>query len=330
MIHYLRLIRLPNLLIIVVTQYLMRFCIVSPLLVQIRQSLIWQYDAHLPLFKLQFSSLDFALLVFATVCLTAAGYVINDYFDIKTDILNHPSSVIVGKIVPRRTAMIIHLVLDITGVVIGFYLASRIGRPWIGTLFLLVAGLLWFYSTTYKRQLLLGNILVAILTAMVPFMVVLFEVPMLNRVYGQLMSAYQASFGLIIIWVSGFSLFAFLTTMTREIIKDIEDFEGDRAYGRNTLPVVIGIRWSRAVVVILACLTITAISLVYVYYLRDRITLIYAVVLLLLPLLVIIYLMINTDGPAHFHRASLLMKGIMLAGVLYALPACFILMKNTA
>ncbi len=330
MIHYLRLIRLPNLLIIVITQYLMRLCIVSPLLVQIRQGLIWQYDAHLPLFKLQFSSLDFALLVFATVCLTAAGYVINDYFDTKTDILNHPSSVIVGKIVPRRTAMIIHLVLDITGVIIGFYLASRIGRPWIGTLFLLVAGLLWFYSTTYKRQLLLGNILVAILTAMVPFMVVLFEVPMLNRVYGQLMSAYQASFGLIIIWVSGFSLFAFLTTMTREIIKDMEDFEGDRAYGRNTLPVVIGIRWSRAVVVILTCLTITAISLVYVYYLRDTITLIYGVALLLLPLLVIIYLMINADGPAHFHRASLLMKGIMLAGVLYALPACFILMKNTA
>lgn len=322
---FFRLIRLPNLLIIAVTQVLMRFCIIAPLLVQIREDLIWNYNAHLPLFTPQFSLPKFILLMLSTLLLTAAGYVINDYFDTKTDVLNRPSAVVVGKSISRRMAMIFHFVLNITGVLIGFYLAWRIGHPWIGVIFFLVAGILWFYSTTYKRQLLVGNILVALLTALVPFMVVLFEIPMLNRVYGQLIVAYQASFYPLVYWVGGFSLFAFLTTLLREIIKDIEDFEGDRAYGRNTLPVMIGVEWSRWITVFLTLLTMAAIFLTYFLYLNDRITLIYILALLIMPLLILTVLLIRAKTQKQFHRCSLVMKMIMLAGVCYALVAYYLL-----
>ena len=110
----------------------------------------------------------------------------------------------------------------------------------MGTLFLVVSGLLYFYSASYKRQFLIGNVIVAILTALVPMLVVFYEWPALYRYYN-INAVSMPEFDLILYWVGGFSLFAFMTTMIREIIKDIEDFEGDIAYGRNTVPVVLGI-----------------------------------------------------------------------------------------
>jgi 4-hydroxybenzoate polyprenyltransferase len=217
--------------------------------------------------------------------------------------------------------MFLHVIFNVTGVAIGFYLAYKVKMPSFGFVFLLVSGILWFYSTTYKRQFLIGNLLVAILTAMVPFMVVLFELPMLNRVYGQVMISYGQNFYLLIYWVLGFSFFAFITTLIREIIKDIEDFEGDRAYGMNTLPVVIGVRWSKAIALALTAMTIGAIIVVYLLYLGDKITLVYLLVMLILPLLVFGVMLIKARETSQFHRASVVLKLIMMTGILYTLVA---------
>ena len=165
-----QLIRFPNLVIIVATQYAMRYLLMEPLLPS---------DS----FSLQFGDLQFFLLVLATVFIAAAGYIINDYFDTQADLINKPSRVVVGIKISRREAMTMHALLNIIGVGIGVYLAFYVGIPSLSFVFLMATGLLWFYSTNYKRQFLVGNLSVAFLTGLVPLMVVLFEIPMLNREY---------------------------------------------------------------------------------------------------------------------------------------------------
>ncbi len=321
---FFQLIRWPNLLIIIVTQYLMRYAIIDSMLDSIyvmRGSDI----VKVPEMELQLSSLQFLILVMSTVLLTAAGYVINDYFDTKTDKLNRPDRVIVGRSISRRAAMTIHLFFNGVGVLLGFYLSWSIGMFFLGFVFLLVSGLLWFYSTTYKRQFLIGNLLVAILTGLVPFMVALFELPMIIREYNSLILEYGFKLNHILFWIGGFSFFAFITTLIRELVKDMEDFEGDKAYGRRSLPVVVGLNMTRVLVSVLVALCIIALFLVVILYLSDTITFVYMIVALLLPMLLFIYRLWKADSATGYHSASRLIKIIMLAGLSYSILAYFII-----
>jgi 4-hydroxybenzoate polyprenyltransferase len=315
MINFLRLIRYKNLLIIILTQYLMRWSIIKPIL-----------EAYE--FKLQFSELNFFFLVMATVFITAAGYVINDYFDTKTDMVNRPETVIVGKLMNRRSAILLHVFLNTIGIGLGTYISFYIGMPLLSLVFIFITGLLWFYSTTYKRQFLIGNVIVAILTAIVPLMVILFEIPLLNEEYGLLIRELRSDFTHLILWVGAFALFAFLLTLIREIIKDIEDYEGDSAYGRQTLPIVLGVLNSK--IIIITFLLTTLFSLVYVYFrfLNDIITLAYFALFLIFPLLFLLYKIIVAENKKDYHRASNLSKIIMLAGIFYALVANYIIVQN--
>jgi len=315
MINFLRLIRYKNLLIIVLTQYLMRWSIIKPILEV--------YD-----FKLQFSELNFFFLVMATVFITAAGYVINDYFDTKTDLVNRPETVIVGRVLNRRWAILLHVILNTIGIGLGVYISFYIGIPALSIVFLLITGILWFYSTTYKRQLLIGNIIVAVLTALVPLIVILFEIPLLNKEYGLLMHEMRANFVHIILWVSAFALFAFLLTMIREIIKDVEDFEGDSAYGRKTMPIVLGVLNSKIVIITFIITTLFSLLYLNFRFLNDLITLIYFILFLIIPLLLLLYKIIVATGKKDYHRSSNLSKLIMLAGILYSLVANYIIVQN--
>ncbi len=139
--------------------------------------------------------------------IAAAGYIINDYFDTRADLINKPTRVVVGVAISRKLAMILHLVLNVMGVGIGVYLAFYVGLPALSLVFMLSTGLLWFYSTNYKKQFLVGNLTVAFLTALVPLMVVLFEIPLLNKEYGEVMIRYDADFNYLFAWVSAFSFF---------------------------------------------------------------------------------------------------------------------------
>ena len=123
-----------------------------------------------------------------------------------------------------------------------------------------------------------------------------------------LMLCHHPILGIVFYWVGGFALFAFLTTLTREIIKDIEDFEGDMAYGRNTIPVVTGILTSKIISVILIAITIVILYIVWNFFLHDKITLIYISVLLYFRLLYVIYQLIISSGKRQLHSASRLMK----------------------
>ncbi|MFH0757245.1 MAG: geranylgeranylglycerol-phosphate geranylgeranyltransferase [Bacteroidota bacterium] len=311
------LIRFPNLIIVAATQYAMRYLIMDPLLPS-RE------------FELQFGNLQFFLLVLSTVFITAAGYIINDYFDTQADLINKPTRVVVGVEIGRRVAMILHAMLNIIGVGIGIYLGFYVKLPILSLVFLLATGLLWFYSTSYKRQFLVGNLSVAFLTGLVPLMAVLFEIPLLNKTYGQEMLLHNASFNYMFAWVGGFSFFAFLTTLIRELIKDTEDFEGDAAYGMRTVPIVLGAKWTMFIVLVLIFGTISLLIYILLKYIlfsvepADYFSLAYFIVLLLIPLVILAILILTAKSKKDYHRASSLIKLIMLTGILYSVMVFYL------
>jgi 4-hydroxybenzoate polyprenyltransferase len=313
----LRLVRFPNLLIIAFTQYAMRYLIMEPLLPSSS-------------FELQFGDFQFALLVFSTMLIAAAGYIINDYFDTQADLINKPKRVVVGVSIHRREAMILHAVMNIIGVGIGIYLAFYIKLPSLSMVFLIATGLLWFYSTNYKRQFLVGNLAVSILTGLVPLMVILFEIPLLNREYGEVMLRNNATFGYLAAWVGAFSFFAFITTLIREVIKDAEDFEGDNAYGMRTVPIVLGSFWTRIVLVLMIAGTLGALVYLFLKYIvssvdpLDYISLIYFALFLALPLAALAIQVLLARDKRAYRRASLLIKIVMLAGILYSVVVFYL------
>jgi 4-hydroxybenzoate polyprenyltransferase len=323
--EFLKLIRWQNLLMVILTMILMRYAVLAPLIGKIGVVLLKGDGNKIPM-TLQFPWYDFVLLVFATVCITAGGYVINDYFDIKTDLINK-GKVIVGTKVPRRLAMMWHNLLNIVGVAIGFYISYVAGYMWLGALFLIVSGLLYFYSASYKRQFLIGNIVVALLTAMVPMLVVFYEWPALYKYY-TVNTVALPDIDFIVYWIGGFALFAFLTNLIREIIKDIEDFEGDIAYGRNTIPVVIGILSAKIVSVSLILITIILLYLTWHFFISDTITLVYITVAVVLPLLYVVYKLFKSSERKQIHSASSMVKIVMITGILYSVVVKVILTWN--
>jgi 4-hydroxybenzoate polyprenyltransferase len=322
---FFNLIRWQNLLIVALTMVLMRYAVIDPLIGKIGVTLIKGTGNEIPM-TIQFPWFNFILLVAATVLITAGGYVINDYFDIKTDLINK-GKVIVGTKIPRRQAMMWHNIFNIAGVAIGFFISWKAGYFMLGALFLLVSGLLYFYSASYKRQFLIGNLIVAVLTAMVPLLVVLYEWPALYRFY-RINALSLPEINFIFYWVGGFALFAFLTTLTREIIKDIEDFDGDIAYGRNTVPVVIGVLSAKVVSICLILVTVILLYLTWYFFVNDIITLIYLSALIVLPLLFVVYKIVVSNNRKQLHKASTIMKIVMLTGILYSVVVKVILTWN--
>jgi len=323
--EFLTLIRWKNLLIVILTMVLMRYFVIAPLLSLIIVDLVQSPGTAVPM-TLQFPWYDFLVLVTATVCITAGGYVINDYFDIRTDLINR-GKVIVGTRISRRKAMMWHSVFNITGVAAGCYVSARAGYLWLGILFLLVSGLLYFYSASYKRQFLIGNIIVSILTAMVPLLVILYEWPAVYRYYA-VNATDIPKLDFLLFWIGGFALFAFLMTFAREIVKDIEDFEGDRAYGRKTIPVVTGIPASKTIAIALLIITIVLIYLVWFFFVHDWLTLVYMSVAIVVPLLLVIYMVATGANKKQIHGASNLIKAAMLTGILYSILVKAIITLN--
>jgi len=313
MTDFFKLIRYKNLLIIVLTMYLMRWCVIAPFLDTIN-------------LEMQFSEVLFLLLVVSTVFIAAAGYAINDYFDIKTDLTNHPESVIVGNKISRRWAMAINNILNFIGVLLGFYIAYKISLINLGFIFLFASGGLWFYSALYKRQLIIGNLIVAIFSALVPLLAVLFEIPLLNKIITPNRPPIESTVvSVIFLYVAGYAIFAFLTTLSREIIKDIEDLEGDNLVGRNTIPAYFGIKTSKIIVIVLLVVTILLLSIIYINFFQDFASLVYIFLLIVIPTVVSIYKIIKAKNKVDYHFVSKLLKLIMLFGLLFSVMLWFIL-----
>jgi len=311
---YLKLIRWPNLLIIIFTMLAIRYGVIYPFLK------LYQFEFVL-------SNLNFGILVLATVFIGAGGYVINDYFDRRIDMTNKPGEVVVGTHIERRKVMSLHNILTGIGLALGFFLSYNIDQGSFAFVFIIISGALWFYSTLYKRQLLVGNILIALLTALVPLLVVLYDVPGVLKQYQVILvqnPIYYEEMKYMMYAAVMFSGFAFLTTFVREIIKDIQDMEGDRDCGRNTLPIAWGIPVAKGVSVFLIIATIFSLLFIYYIFLQgNTISLIYLLVALIAPLLSLIMFILKANSPKDYKFSSQFLKVIMLLGLLYVVPFYF-------
>ena len=307
MIAFLNLIRFQNLLMIAFIQYLMRYAVVMPL----TQSIGVDF---------QLSGFSFFCMVLSTICTAAAGYAINDYFDIKTDKINRPGKVVVGREINRHKTIMAHGILCAVGILLGGYVTWRAGIPELVLAYMMVAGILWLYSFTYKRQFLIGNIIVALFSALVPMMALL-DIPLIYKVYGTFLLERGADLNFAIFWILGVAVFAFLTTLSQEIIKDAEAFEGDAAYGFRSLPIVMGDQYTKWSIIGINASIIVMLALAYLFFLRQLsgyFSFGYILFLLVLPIVFISWKVHKAASVDDYRKAGDWLKWVMLVGIAYS------------
>ena len=219
-------------------------------------------------FELEMSDFQFALLVLASLLIAGGGYAINDYFDAKIDRVNKPKLVVLDRIIKRRTAMALHIFMTSIGFVLATYVSYDVGMWKMNTIFLFVVFALWFYSTNLKHILLAGNIIIALLAALVPLIVGLFEIPLQNQAHPEIIKELGFSiFNIPAYWILGYAGIFGVLTLIREITKDIIDVRGDKAYGSNTLPIAIGIKSTKTILISLYVVFSLVLLVIYTEFL---------------------------------------------------------------
>jgi 4-hydroxybenzoate polyprenyltransferase len=282
---------------VALTMYLVRHCLFIELTYTEQTGFRM---AHIP-FALH--GPDFFWLVLSTVFITAAGYVINDMRDIRTDSVNKPARMVVGQTISVKAAGNIYYALNAGGIILAIYCSYQAGSAKLALIHMLAAGLLYFYATSYKGIYLLGNIIVSLLTALVPVLPALYEPGIYNLS--------------IITYIAGYAIFAFLLSLVRELLKDAEDREGDDAAGLRTMAVVSGNRTVKTVSMTLTVLTIALLGVIeYKFMKDDPLSLRYFNFGVQLPMLALIYFIIRARTPRQFRVAANMAKVVMLLGML--------------
>lgn len=292
--NFLNLIRWKNLLMIALVQLLIKYALLEP------------FGVHTAL-----EGLGITLLIISTLCIAAAGNIINDIYDVETDIVNKPDKRIIGKSISEKTGYNLFIALNVIGVGIGFYLSHRIGKSPFFTIFVVISALLYIYASYLKGILLIGNIVISVLVAASILIVGLFELtPNLNEFNRNI----QITFFKIIL---DYALFAFIINFLREITKDIEDVDGDYKVGLNTLPIFIGRERSKHILIALNFIPLFVIIFYVISELyKQQIALIYFLVLVIAPLIYIAIKLFQAKTKEDFHHISSVYKLVMLFGML--------------
>lgn len=253
----------------------------------------------------------FGLLVLSTLCIAAAGNIINDIYDVQTDMVNRPSKVIIDKSISEKTAYTLFITLNVIGVLIGFYLSHLVGRSVFFAIFVIISALLYVYASYLKQTLLIGNVVISILVALSILIVGVFE---LSPVITPQNQSTQVTFFKILF---DYAIFAFLINLVREIVKDLEDVDGDYKVGMNTLPIVIGRGRTSKVVFALTLLPLFG-SIYYVatYLFKYEVFIAYFIILIIAPLIYIAIRSFSAKTKKHYHHISNMLKLVMLFGML--------------
>lgn len=316
--HFIRLIRPINLLIIALTMFSARYFLIDYEKIS---------DAELS-FK-EGESFDFFLLVFSTILIAAAGNIINDYFDVKADRINKPEKLIITKYIKRRWAIISHWMLNVIAFSIAIYLSSRNDTFWYVFIHLLTINLLWFYSAYFKRKPIIGNFIIAGLTALVMILCgVHFYYHSDIQIPTNLDNTNALNFWINKIVQHGnfivlMGFFAFANNFSREIIKDIEDIEGDVVLGAKTFPIIYGKRKSK----LLAILTLTFSPIFFFAFIQyhlgnfngpiiETLKVFLPIVLALILNFISIINLIKAQNKSSLKRSDLFLKIAMLLGIL--------------
>lgn len=270
---FMKIVRWPNLLILGFTQYMTAIFLsgVSP-----ASALISHFALH--------------CMVLSTLLIAAAGYIINDYYDVKIDLINKPERVVVGRFMKRRVAMIFHTVFNFSAAFLVLWISWKLSIVYLATAF----GL-WLYSNQLKRLPLVGNVSIALFTGLA-----LYILTVLFPEKSSLIFTY--------------TLFAFFTTLIREIIKDMEDLKGDSTFGCKTLPIIWGIRKTKQFIYLIIIAFIP--GLIYLSLQMHNTYLLYYFSLIAIFFLAFIGYLVKADTQKAFAQLSTYSKLLMISGVL--------------
>jgi 4-hydroxybenzoate polyprenyltransferase len=295
LVAFFKMVRLPNLFFMALTQVLFQYCIYRPL-----------YKEATP----PGDTASFLLLMLASLLIAAAGYVINDYFDINIDEVNKPHKMVVDKTISRRWAIFWHLWLSLVGIVCTFLAIPFTQKWYLWVANILCVVLLWMYSVRFKKSLLTGNIVIALLTAWTILFLFFSKV----ELYDAFRAVHQRLFRLAILYAG----FAFILSLVREAIKDIEDMPGDAKYNCRTMPIVWGVNATKVYIAVWLIVLIAMLVLLQIYVLQFRwwLAVIYNVIAVIAPLCYLFLQLKKSSSTLHYSRLSTLTKLIMLTGIL--------------
>ncbi len=258
------------------------------------------------IFPVYLSKIGFSLVVLSTILIAAAGYVINDLYDAGIDEVNKPGKNLIGKEFSERFAKRLFFIFSIVGILIGFYLATIIQRQVMGFIQVFATGSLWMYSTYYKKRLFIGNIIIALLSALVVIIVGLYEPSIYPNIE----------------FILYYAAFAFLVSLIREIIKDMEDIDGDERAQCKTMPIIFGMKTSKSIVVALIYITMGGLTYILwkYFYANKIVNFAYLIGMFLIPFAALSYLVSTASEKKDYHYASMFTKGIMVYGILSMIP----------
>jgi len=294
--NYLKLIRYQNLLMLALMQLIFRYGFLEMQNIPLALA-DWQYG----------------LLVLSTLSVAAGGYIINNIFDVETDTKNKPENVIVGKFISETKAYNLYIVFTVIGVAVGFYLSNVIEKPSFASIFIIIAATLYFYATSLKQSLLIGNFIVALLLSFSVIIIGIFDLfPITNQENRPLMSLL---FGILL----DYAIFAFIINFIREIVKDLQDVEGDSNQEMNTLPIVLGVNRTAKLVFGLSFIPLILI----VNYINTNLFssgliygTLYGLVFTLAPLIYFTTKIWSAKTTQDFHHLSAVLKWILFFGIL--------------
>jgi len=296
---FIKLIRWPNLFFIALTQFLFVYCVIMPVF---SDSTI-RPNVH---------GWNFVLICLSSVLIAAAGYIINDYFDLNIDQVNKPEKLIVDKIIKRRWTIFWHIIFSFSGIAIGFYV-DYTTRVWLlGFSNAVCVFLLFIYSTSLKRRFLIGNILISVLTSWVILVVAWCEYNHLIKINSGLPA------DRILRDTFLYAGFAFIISLVREVVKDMEDIEGDRKYGCKTMPIIWGLNATKVFVAVWLMVLTGILIIIQIYALRLGwgLSVLYSLLLIIAPLIWIFKKLYSATTATDFHSISSLIKFVMFTGIL--------------
>lgn len=290
---YLHLIRYQNLIFIALVQVFIKYGLFHPFGIEIT-----------------LNGFGFSLLVVATLCIAAAGNIINDIYDVEIDKINKPEKVLIGKKITEKNANNLFIILNVIGVAIGFYLANIIGRPGFSALFIAFSALLYLYASYLKGMLLVGNLLISALVAMSIIIVALFDL------LPAITPTNQATQSTIFSIVLDYALFAFFINFIREIVKDLQDINGDKKGDMNTLPIALGRKRTTTITFILGVLMVLGVVYyMYEYLYNQQVLLLYFLFAIVAPLLYFCIKAWSAENKKDYAFLSKLLKIVMFTGI---------------
>jgi 4-hydroxybenzoate polyprenyltransferase len=296
---YLKLIRYQNLLLLAFMQLIFRYGFLK-----------------LQNISIALTDFQYSLLVLATVLIAAAGYIINDILDQETDYHNKSGNIIIGKSISEGTAYNMYFVLNVLGVGIGFYLSNLIQRPSFTGVFIIISATLYMYATNLKQMLLIGNIIVALLLSFSVLIIGLFDLlPATDNGNKKVM-------GTMFTVLIAYAVFAFIINLIREIVKDMEDVDGDDNQGMSTLPIAIGISKTSKVAFGLGIVSIVLL----LWYINSNLmsyslyyACVYALIFVVSPMIFFVVKIWNAESKKEFHLLSTVLKWVIFFGILSVL-----------